>query len=62
MDIEIVLEPDIPPARVVEIAVAAENYGIRALWTSNFWAHWDGFISLSIFLYLISPPALFTNP
>ena len=46
MDIEIVLEPDIPPARVVEIAVAAENYGIRALWASNFWAHWDGFISL----------------
>ncbi len=46
MDIEIVLEPDIPPARVVEIAVAAENYGIRALWVSNFWAHWDGFISL----------------
>lgn len=46
MNIEIVLEPDIPPAQVAEIAVAAENYGIRALWTSNFWAHWDGFISL----------------
>ncbi|MCZ6517486.1 MAG: LLM class flavin-dependent oxidoreductase [Gammaproteobacteria bacterium] len=46
MDIEIVLEPDIPPAQLAEIAVAAENYGIRALWASNFWAHWDGFISL----------------
>ncbi len=46
MNIEIVLEPDIPPAQLAEIAVAAENYGIRALWASNFWAHWDGFISL----------------
>lgn len=46
MNIEIVLEPDIPPAQFAEIAVAAENYGIRALWASNFWAHWDGFISL----------------
>jgi alkanesulfonate monooxygenase SsuD/methylene tetrahydromethanopterin reductase-like flavin-dependent oxidoreductase (luciferase family) len=25
---------------------AAEGYGIRALWSSNFFAHWDGFISL----------------
>ena len=46
MNIEIVLEPDVPPAQIAEIAVAAENYGIRALWASNFWAHWDGFISL----------------
>ena len=46
MNIEIVLEPDVPPAQLAELAVAAENYGIRALWASNFWAHWDGFISL----------------
>ena len=28
------------------LAVAAENYGIRALWASNYWNHWDGFVSL----------------
>ncbi|TDJ47647.1 MAG: LLM class flavin-dependent oxidoreductase [Gammaproteobacteria bacterium] len=46
MDIEIIFEPDIPPDQLAELAVTAENYGIRALWASNFWAHWDGFISL----------------
>ena len=46
MDIEIIFEPDIPPEQLAELAVVAENYGIRALWASNFWAHWDGFISL----------------
>jgi 5,10-methylenetetrahydromethanopterin reductase len=46
MDIEIILEPDIPPDQLADLAVAAENYGIRALWASNFWNHWDGFVSL----------------
>jgi len=46
MDFEIIFEPDFPPDQLAELAVAAENYGIRALWASNFWAHWDGFISL----------------
>ena len=46
MDFEIIFEPDFPPDKLAELAVAAENYGIRALWASNFWAHWDGFISL----------------
>ncbi len=46
MNIEIIFEPDMPPDELAEMAVAAENYGIRALWASNFWAHWDGFISL----------------
>ncbi len=46
MDIEIIFEPDMPPDQLAEMAAAAENYGIRALWASNFWAHWDGFVSL----------------
>jgi len=46
MDIEIILEPDITPQQVAEIAVAAEGYGIRALWTSNYHQHRDAFLSL----------------
>jgi 5,10-methylenetetrahydromethanopterin reductase len=46
MDVEIIFEPDLPPEQLAELAVMAEGYGIRALWASNFWAHWDGFISL----------------
>ena len=46
MDVDIILEPDLSSAQVVELGVAAERYGIRAVWTSNYFAHWDGFISL----------------
>jgi alkanesulfonate monooxygenase SsuD/methylene tetrahydromethanopterin reductase-like flavin-dependent oxidoreductase (luciferase family) len=46
MDIEIILEPDITPQGLAEIAVAAENFGIRALWASNYHQHWDAFLSL----------------
>lgn len=46
MDIEIVLEPDISPGQLAEIAIAAEGYGIRALWSSNYHQHWDAFLSL----------------
>ncbi len=46
MDIEIILEPDITPQQLAEIAVAAEGYGIRALWASNYHQHWDAFLSL----------------
>ena len=35
MDIEIILEPDLHPNEVAEIAVKAEEYGVRALWTSK---------------------------
>lgn len=46
MEVDIILEPDLGPAQLVELAVAAERYGVRALWTSNYFAHWDPFISL----------------
>ena len=46
MEVDIILEPDLGPAQIVELATAAEKYGIRGLWTSNFFAHWDPFISL----------------
>ena len=36
MDIEIILEPDLHPNQVAELAVKAEEYGVRALWTSNY--------------------------
>jgi len=46
MDIDIILEPDITPAQLAEIAVRAEELGVRALWSSNYHTMWDGFISL----------------
>lgn len=46
MDIDIILEPDLTSTQITELGRAAENYGIRAIWTSNFFAHWDPFISL----------------
>ena len=46
MDIDIILEPDLTPQQVTELGQAAEKLGIRALWTSNYFAHWDPFISL----------------
>ena len=46
MDIDIILEPDLTPDQITELGQAAEKYGIRALWTSNYCAHWDPFISL----------------
>ena len=45
MQVDIILEPDLTPAQVAELGMAAERYGIRALWTSNFFAHWDAFLS-----------------
>lgn len=54
MDIDLILEPDLTPAQITEIGQAAEKYGIRAIWTSNYFAHWDGFLSLA-------PLALSTN-
>lgn len=46
MDIDIILEPDLTSNEITELGQAAEKFGIRALWTSNFFAHWDPFISL----------------
>ncbi len=46
MDIDIILEPDITPAQLAELAVRAEELGVRAVWSSNYHTAWDGFISL----------------
>ncbi|MGI9290604.1 MAG: LLM class flavin-dependent oxidoreductase [Gammaproteobacteria bacterium] len=46
MDIDIILEPDVNPAQVAEIAVEAEKIGIRALWTSNYSQNYDCFMAL----------------
>jgi alkanesulfonate monooxygenase SsuD/methylene tetrahydromethanopterin reductase-like flavin-dependent oxidoreductase (luciferase family) len=46
VDIDIILDPDITPAAMAEVAVEAERVGIRALWASNYHQHRDGFLSL----------------
>ena len=46
MDVDIILEPDLTPAQITELGTTAERYGIRAVWTSNYFAHWDAFLSL----------------
>jgi len=46
VDIDIILEPDLTPGQITELGQAAERCGIRALWSSNYFAHWDPFISL----------------
>ena len=46
VDVDLILEPDLDPSQITELGLAAERYGIRAVWTSNYFAHWDPFISL----------------
>lgn len=46
MDIEIILDTNLTPAELAEIAVVAEQGGIRTLWHSNFVSTWDAFIAL----------------
>ncbi len=46
MEIDIILEPDLTPTQVAELGQVAEKFGIRAVWSSNFFAHWDCFLSL----------------
>jgi 5,10-methylenetetrahydromethanopterin reductase len=46
MQIDIILEPDLSPTQVAEIAVAAENYGFRTLWHSNYHQNPDAFVAL----------------
>ncbi|MEZ5487525.1 MAG: LLM class flavin-dependent oxidoreductase [Steroidobacteraceae bacterium] len=46
MEVDIILEPNLTPRQVAELGQVAEQLGIRALWTSNYFAHWDGFLSL----------------
>lgn len=47
MEVDIILEPDMTPGQLVELAQAAERFGVRALWMSNYFAHWDPFVSLT---------------
>ena len=46
MDIDIILECDVNPQQVAELAVEAEKLGIRALWTSNYHQNYDCFMAL----------------
>ncbi len=46
MDVDIILGPNLTPAQLTEIGQAAEGYGIRALWASNYHTNWDSFLSL----------------
>jgi 5,10-methylenetetrahydromethanopterin reductase len=46
MEIDVILEPNLTPAQVAELGARAEALGIRALWTSNYFAHWDAFLSV----------------
>jgi len=46
MDIDIIIEPDMTPAQVAEIALEAERLGVRAIWASNYHTNWDPFVSL----------------
>ena len=46
MDINIIVEADVSPHEMADIAVAAEKLGVRALWSSNYHQFWDAFLSL----------------
>lgn len=46
MQIDIILEPDLTPAQVAELAVAAEGHGFRTLWHSNYHQNPDAFVAL----------------
>ena len=46
MDIDIIVEPDLHPEALVDLGREAERLGIRALWMSNYYAHWDPFVTL----------------
>ena len=48
MDIDIILEPDVSPQAMAELAVAAEQLGIRAIWSSNYHMHYAAFLALSL--------------
>jgi len=47
MDIDIIVECDVSPQQMKELAVAAEQLGVRALWSSNYHQNWDCFLSLA---------------
>ncbi len=47
MEIDIVVEPDVTPRELAELGAAAERLGVRAVWASNYFSHWDAFLSLT---------------
>jgi len=46
MQTDVILEADVTPAQVAELAQIAEGYGIRGLWTQNYSTGRDPFMSL----------------
>lgn len=46
MDIDIILEADVTPAQVSELAQLAERHGIRGIWTQNYANARDAFMCL----------------
>ena len=46
MDIDIILEPDVSPDQMAELAVRAERMGIRAIWASHYHQKYDPFLTL----------------
>lgn len=46
METDVILEADVTPTQVAELAQVAEGYGIRGLWTQNFANGRDPFMSL----------------
>jgi 5,10-methylenetetrahydromethanopterin reductase len=46
MEIDVILEADVTPARVADLAQLAESYGIRGLWTQNYANARDAFMCL----------------
>jgi alkanesulfonate monooxygenase SsuD/methylene tetrahydromethanopterin reductase-like flavin-dependent oxidoreductase (luciferase family) len=46
MKIDVMLEPDLNPEQISELAQLAESYGLRALWVQNYVASRDPFMAL----------------
>ena len=46
METDIILEADVTPAQVAELAQLAESYGIRGIWTQNYASGRDPFLCL----------------
>jgi len=47
VEVDIIVEPNLTAWQLIELSRAAERYGVRALWMSNYFAHWDPFVSLT---------------
>jgi 5,10-methylenetetrahydromethanopterin reductase len=45
MDLDLILEPDISPAQIVELGKLADDYGFRTLWIQNYVRARDAFMS-----------------